>query len=122
VNKPIVYKSRIKDVNFGENVTVIEPLNIYGCQIGDNTFIGPFVEIQKDVIVGANCKIQSHSFICELVVIGDNTFVAHGVMFINDRFATGGPANQVKSLWKSTKVGHYVSINLEYMQVILLEK
>ena len=110
MNKPTIYKSQIKDVVFGENVKVVEPLNIYGCEIGDNTFIGPFVEIQKDVKIGKKCKVQSHSFICELVTIGDNTVIAHGVMFINDLFATGGPANGDKNLWKSTTIGNNVSI------------
>ena len=110
MNKPMIYESQIKDVKFGENVKVVEPLNIYGCEIGDNTFIGPFVEIQKDVKIGKNCKVQSHSFICELVTIGDNTVIAHGVMFINDLFATGGPANGDKNLWKSTTIGNNVSI------------
>lgn len=109
-NKPTIYKSQIKDVIFGENVKVVEPLNIYGCEIGDNTFIGPFVEIQKDVKIGKNSKVQSHSFICELVTIGDNTVIAHGVMFINDLFSTGGPANGDKNLWKSTTIGNNVSI------------
>ncbi len=110
MNKPTIYKSQIKDVKFGVNVKVVEPLNIYGCEIGDNTFIGPFVEIQKDVKIGKNCKVQSHSFICELVTIGDNTVIAHGVMFINDLFSTGGPANGDKNLWKSTTIGNNVSI------------
>ena len=110
MNKPTIYKSQIKDVVFGENVKVVEPLNIYGCEIGNNTFIGPFVEIQKDVKIGKNCKVQSHSFICELVTIGDNTVIAHGVMFINDLFANGGPANGDKNLWKSTTIGNNVSI------------
>ena len=110
MNKPTIYKSQIKDVVFGENVKVVEPLNIYGCEIGDNTFIGPFVEIQKDVKIGKNCKVQSHSFICKLVTIGDNTVIAHGVMFINDLFATGSPANGDKNLWKSTTIGNNVSI------------
>lgn len=110
MNKPVVYKSQIKDVKFGQNVKLVEPLNIYGCEIGDNTFIGPFVEIQKDVNIGSNCKIQSHSFICELVTIGDNTVVAHGVMFINDLFSSGAPANGDKDLWKTTTIGDNVSI------------
>ena len=110
MNKPTIYKSQIKDVNFGTNVKIVEPLNIYGCSIGNDTFIGPFVEIQKDVTIGKNCKIQSHSFICELVNIGDNTVIAHGVMFINDLFANGGPANGDKNLWKSTNIGNNVSI------------
>ena len=100
----------IKDVTFGSNVQVVEPVNLYGCSIGDNTFIGPFVEIQNDVKIGNNCKIQSHSFICELVTIGDDTVVAHGVMFINDLFSTGGPAKGNKDLWRATKIGNNVSI------------
>ena len=73
----------IVDVTFGKNVTIVEPSNLYGCSLGDDTFIGPFVEIQKDVKIGIGTKIQSHSFICELVVIGNNCFISHGVMFIN---------------------------------------
>jgi acetyltransferase-like isoleucine patch superfamily enzyme len=100
----------IRNVDFGENVTVIEPANIYACKIGDNTLVGPFVEIQKDVVIGKLCKIQSHSFICELVTIGDNCFIGHGVMFINDVFSTGRPAMGNKELWKSTNIGNNVSI------------
>jgi acetyltransferase-like isoleucine patch superfamily enzyme len=100
----------IKNVQFGEHVTVIEPVNLYGCSIGNNTFVGPFVEIQKDVFIGENCKIQSHSFICELVTIGNNCFIGHHVVFINDLFENGGPAQGNKSLWKSTKIGNHVSI------------
>lgn len=100
----------IINVNFGENVVVVEPVNIYGCSIGNNTFIGPFVEIQKDVTIGNECKIQSHSFICELVKIGDNCVVAHGVMFINDLFSDGEPARGNKSKWKETFIGNNVSI------------
>lgn len=110
VNKPIKKQSQIIDVQFGENVTVIEPVNLYGCFIGNCTVIGPFVEIQKDVRVGSNCKIQSHSFICELVEIGNNCFISHGVMFINDTFSVGRPAGGKKELWKSTSVGNHVSI------------
>ena len=100
----------IKNVNFGSNVTIIEPVNQYGCVIGKNTFIGPFVEVQKGVIIGQGVKIQSHSFICEMVIIGNNTFIGHGVMFINDLFSEGVPANGNKNLWKSTKIGNNVSI------------
>ena len=99
----------IKDVEFGENVVIVEPVNLYGCKIGDNTRIGPFVEIQNDVTIGKNCKIQSHSFICELVTIGDNCFISHGVVFINDPFISGGPAGGNKHLWKSTTIGNHVS-------------
>ncbi len=100
----------IKNVKFGENVTVIEPVNLYGCEIGDNSFVGPFVEIQKDVKIGKNTRIQSHTFICELVTIGDNCFIAHGVMFINDLFSEGHPAYGKKELWKNTHIGNNVSI------------
>jgi len=79
-------KISIKNVKFGKNVTIIEPVNLYGCTIGDNCFIGPFVEIQKNVKIGKNCKIQSHTFICENTVIGDNCFIGHSVVFINDKF------------------------------------
>jgi acetyltransferase-like isoleucine patch superfamily enzyme len=75
----------IDDVEFGENVMVSPFTNLYGCKIGDNTRVGPFVEIQRGAVIGANCKIQSHTFICDGVTIGDEVFVGHGVMFINDK-------------------------------------
>ncbi|MDH5365710.1 MAG: N-acetyltransferase [Cyclobacteriaceae bacterium] len=107
---PTIKKAAIKDVNFGEGVTYVEPVNLYGCSIGNKSFIGPFTEIQKDVIVGKRCKIQSHSFICELVTIGDDCFIGHGVMFINDLFSKGSPAYGEESLWKPTLIGNNVSI------------
>lgn len=107
---PILLQVGIVGVQFGSNVVVVEPANLYGCTIGDNSFIGPFVEIQKDVIIGEHCKIQSHSFICELVTIGNNCFIGHGVMFVNDLFANGSPANGRKDLWKATQIGNNVSI------------
>ena len=76
----------IDDVEFGENVVVYPFTNLYGCKIGDNTRIGPFVEIQRGATVGANCKIQSHAFVCDGVEIGDEVFVGHGVLFINDKY------------------------------------
>tara|TARA_Y100001970_G_scaffold294069_1_gene446458 strand:- start:1038 stop:1496 length:459 start_codon:yes stop_codon:yes gene_type:complete len=100
----------IKEVDLGKDVTIYSPSNIYGCKIGDNTRIGPFVEIQKGVKIGKFCKIQSHSFVCELVEILDNVFVGHGVMFINDLFSQGSPANGKKELWKKTLVMSNVSI------------
>ena len=110
MHEPILYKSQIKDVQFGENVKVVEPVNLYGCSIGANTFIGPFCEIQKNVNIGSDCKIQSHSFICEFVTIGSNCFIGHGVMFINDLFQNGGPAGGNQTKWKSTTIGMHVSI------------
>lgn len=98
------------NVDFGNNVTVVQPVNLYGCKIGDDVFIGPFVEIQNDVKIGKGTKIHSHSFICELVTIGQDCMIAHGVMFINDLFSHGGPARGDKTLWKSTKIGNRVSI------------
>lgn len=100
----------VQDVAFGDRVNLVQPSNIYGCTIGDDCFIGPFVEIQKNVVIGDRCKVQSHSFICELVAIGNDCVIAHGVMFVNDLFATGGPANGDKNLWKSTSIGNNVSI------------
>ncbi len=110
MNEPILYEPQIKNVAFGTNVKVVQPVNIYGCAIGDDCFVGPFVEIQKDVTIGCRTKVQSHSFICELVSIGDDCFIGHGVMFINDLFAKGGPARGDKTLWKETKIGNHVSI------------
>ena len=110
MNKPKIYKASVRDVIFGENVTIVEPCNLYECEIGDNAFIGPFVEIQKSCKIGNRTRVQSHTFICELVDIGENCFIGHGVMFINDTFSTGGPAGGDKNLWKSTKIGNNVSI------------
>jgi len=110
MNKPIERFSGIKNVIFGKNVKVVHPVNIYECEIGDDSFIGPFIEIQKNVKIGNLCKIQSHSFICELVTIGNNCFIGHGVMFINDKFSQGGPARGDKRLWKCTIIGDNVSI------------
>jgi acetyltransferase-like isoleucine patch superfamily enzyme len=76
----------IDDVEFGDNVVVFSFTNLYGCRIGDNTRIGPFVEIQRGAVIGSNCKIQSHTFICDGVEIEDEVFVGHGTMFINDKF------------------------------------
>lgn len=108
--RPELRSIGIKDVFFGRDVTVVEPVNLYGCVIGDDTFIGPFVEIQKNVRIGRSCRVQSHSFICEYVTIGDHCFIAHGVMFINDRFETGGPAHGNAGLWQQTIIADHVAI------------
>ncbi len=109
VAKPEIRYAGIVDVEFGKDVTVIQPVNLYGCTIGDGSFVGPFVEIQRGVKIGKRCRIQSHAFICELVTIGDECFISHGAMFVNDLFATGGPAENPK-LWRSTKLGNRVSV------------
>ena len=103
-------KISIRKVKLGKNVTIFNPSNIYECEIGENSFVGPFVEIQKGVKIGKNSKVQSHSFICELVEIKDNVFVGHGVMFINDKFKNHGPAKGNKKLWNKTEIGNGVSI------------
>jgi acetyltransferase-like isoleucine patch superfamily enzyme len=110
MNQPILLTAQIKDVQFGLNVKVVQPVNLYGCTIGDDCFIGPFVEIQKTVVIGKRTKVQSHSFICELVTIGDDCFIGHGVIFINDAFSSGGPAMGDKTKWKETVIGNKVSI------------
>lgn len=109
-NSPELYSSAIRDVQFGDKVKVVEPVNIYGCIIENNVFVGPFVEIQRNVIIGERTKIQSHSFICEFVTIGADCFIGHGVVFINDLFSTGKPAGGDKTKWKSTNIGNNVSI------------
>ena len=110
MNRPTILQSQIKEVAFGVQVKIVEPVNLYGCRIGDDCFIGPFTEIQQNAGIGAGTRIQSHSFICEGVTIGEACFIGHGVMFINDDFATGAPAHGDKSLWKSTVIGNRVSI------------
>ena len=86
------------------------PSNLYECELEEDVFVGPFVEIQKNVSIGARTKVQSHAFICELVTIGHDCFIGHGVMFINDVFSSGGPAGGDASKWKSTLIGNGVSI------------
>mgnify|MGYP000629110219 FL=1 len=89
-----------------KDVTIMEPVNMYGCEVKQNAFIGPFVEIQKDVTIGINSRISSHTFICSDVEIGDNCFVAHGVMFINDKF--DAPLQDWIS--RKTRIGNNVRI------------
>jgi acetyltransferase-like isoleucine patch superfamily enzyme len=104
------------DVKLGSGVKIFHPdlVNLYGCTIGADTKIGAFVEIQKNAIIGARCKISSHTFICEGVTIEDEVCVGHGVVFINDRHprATAGGALQTEADWKvvPTMVRHGASI------------
>lgn len=79
----------MKNVKLGENVTISHYTNVYGCELGDNVFVGPFVEIQSNVKVGKNSRISSHSFVCSNIEIGEDVFIAHGVMFTNDKFTEG---------------------------------
>jgi len=108
--EPNLKEIAIRNVTFGEGVTVVQPANLYGCEIGDGAFIGPFTEIQSGVKVGARTRVQSHTFICDLVTIGDDCFIGHGVMFVNDLFQTGGPARGDRSQWRETRIGNDVSV------------
>jgi acetyltransferase-like isoleucine patch superfamily enzyme len=110
VSAPTLRQAGIRDVAFGQRVTVVEPCNLYECRIGDDCFVGPFTEIQKSAVIGARSRVQSHAFICELVTIGEDCFIGHGVMFINDAFASGGPARGKRELWRETVIGNRVSI------------
>jgi len=97
----------IKNVIFGENVSIIGPVNLYGCKLGNNVKIGPFVEIQKDSEIGDNSTVSSHSFIPSGVKIGKHVFIAHGVMFTNDKFDSESTENWIQ---KSTEIGDRVRI------------
>lgn len=110
MKQPDIHHAGIREVTFGADVKIVEPCNVYGCRIGDGCFIGPFTEIQKGVVIGARTRVQSHAFVCELVTIGEDCFIGHGVMFVNDTFSTGGPARGRRELWRETVVGNRVSI------------
>jgi len=107
---PTLLAASVRDVRCGERVRIVEPANVYECALGDDCFVGPFVEIQRGAVVGARTRIQSHAFVCELVEIGSDCFVGHGVMFINDTFAEGGPAHGKRERWRATRIGDRVSI------------
>lgn len=102
-------KSKILKTTFGKNCKIIEPVNIYGSKIGNNVFIGPFVEIQKNSRIGSGSRIQSHSFVCEKVTIGKKCFISHGVMFTNDLMRSGKIQRNPR-LFKKTKIGDRVII------------
>ena len=100
------YLSIAPDVKLGANVKLASFINLYGCEVGDNTKIGTFVEIQKNAKVGKNCKISSHTFVCEGVVIEDGVFIGHGVTFINDTYPRATTENgglQTEADWKVEK-------------------
>ena len=108
--KKIKSKSKTRNIKIyklklGKNVTIYNPSNLYNCFIDDNSFVGPFVEIQGDVKIGKNCRIQSHSFICEKTRIDDDCFISHGVVFVNDLFKNGKRSYGDKKKWKGAKIG-----------------
>lgn len=101
--------AQVVNVQYGTNVVLIHPSNLYGCTLEDDVFIGPFCEVQSDVFIGKRTRVQSHSFICSSVYIGEDCFIGHGVMFINDKFSLGMPSPS-QDLWERTKVGNRVCI------------
>jgi len=109
-NGPKILTHAIADVQFGANVRVVQPVNLYGCAIGDDCFIGPFVEIQRNAKIGKRTRIQSHAFVCELVETGEDCFISHGAMFVNDLARSGEPAFARPDLWKTTRLGNRVFI------------
>ena len=106
---PTLRDTGVRNVESGENVVIYQPTNLYDCRLGDNVFVGPFVEIQGNTSVGADTKIQSHTFICEYVTLGERCFIGHGVMFANDMFRDGKP-NADRESWGRIVVGNDVSI------------
>jgi len=107
--EPIRDSVGIRGVTFGRNVRIVEPCNLYGCSLGDDVFVGPFVEIQQGVRVGRGTRIQSHAFLCEGVTIGEECVISHGAMFINDLFR-GGPARGDRSKWRETRLADHVYV------------
>ena len=106
---PEIREVSVRDVIAGERVVITLPANVYEATLGDDVFVGPFCEIQRGVSIGARTRIQSHTFVCELVTIGEDCFVGHGVMFVND-LLRGGPARGDRSRWLPTSIGNRVSI------------
>lgn len=102
-------QTSIEPLKVGTGVEIVAPANVYGCVLEDNVFIGPFSEIQRGVVIGARTRIQSHSFVCELVTIGEDCFIGHGVCFIND-LLRGGPARGDTDKWRPTVLGDRVSV------------
>jgi len=104
-----IIECSIRDVKAGQNVRVMMPSNVYGCTLGDEVFGGPFVEIQKGCIIGRGSKIQSHSFLCENVTLGENCFIGHGVTFANDLFKSGTPDANAEN-WLRIVLGDNVTL------------
>ncbi len=106
---PDLRQAAVRNVVCGENVVIYAPANLYDCVLGNNVFVGPFVEIQANTRIGDDSKIQSHTFICEYVTVGKRCFIGHGVMFANDMFRDGKP-NPERSSWGRIAIGDDVSI------------
>ncbi|RDK97177.1 transferase family hexapeptide repeat protein [Enterobacillus tribolii] len=104
-----IRQSGIRDVTCGNNVVVYEPANIYGCTLYDEVFVGPFVEIQRHCVIGRGTRIQSHSFLCEYVTVGERCFIGHNVTFANDLFKRGGPDADAAN-WLRIRIGHDVTV------------
>ncbi|WES68442.1 acyltransferase [Superficieibacter sp. HKU1] len=99
----------IRDIKAGKNVRIIRPSNIYQCELQDNVFVGPFVEIQKGCVIGRDSRIQSHTFICENVTLGERCFIGHNVSFANDLFKSGAP-DPTPENWISITLGDDVTV------------
>jgi len=110
------------DVVIGKNVRIFNPdlVNLFGCEIGNNTFIGPFVEITRNTIIGGNCVIESHSFLCDSVILEDNVFIGHGVMFTNDLYPQVGV--HVRYLKTLVKEGASIGTNATIVAGITIGK
>ena len=109
----------INEVTKGIGVKIIEPVNLYGCKLLDNVFVGPFVEIQNNVTIGERTRIQSHSFICTNTLIGSDCFIGHGVMFVNDKFVD----RKLSKDFLSTKLGNkvYVGSNATILPISICD-
>jgi UDP-3-O-[3-hydroxymyristoyl] glucosamine N-acyltransferase len=110
MGRPTLKQVGVVNVICGEGVVIVEPANVYSCTLGDGVFVGPFSEIQRGVHVGQRTRVQSHCFICELVTIGEDCFISHGAMFVNDLFRAGRPARGDITQWRATRLGNRVSI------------
>lgn len=109
INNIKILQSGISNITHGDNFCVVNPVNLYGCKFGDNCFVGPFVEVQNEVTIGHNTRLQSHSFICSLTRIGNDCFIGHSVAFVNDLFKEGKPSKE-QNKWLGASVGNGVSI------------
>lgn len=106
---PELRDSGVREVVAGAGVVIVMPSNVYGATLEDDVFIGPFCEVQRGARIGSRTRVQSHTFVCELVTIGEDCFIGHGVMFVNDRLQ-GGPARGDRTKWEHTVIGNRVSI------------